>query len=395
MSNTGGSRTLLKSATRIGLVLTLGLGLAGCAASALDMTASLPSFSNPLASKPTGSPVPVTMFIASTRPVEKTSIRRNGGEGTAHFSMATVDVPPQHHAGVIEQPSFGAPDPAKHFVVARNRSLSADEFKNSVATNLSGRVGSNRDILVFVHGYNTGFDEARLRLAQIVADGRFGGVPILFTWPTRGEITAYVSDKDSATASRDALTRMFLELSQIPDVGRIHVLAHSMGAWLAMEGLREAGIGGHAGLDGRLGEVMLAAPDIDLAVFRQQIARIGSPHVSVFVSSNDRALTLSSLIARDRPRVGAMNPRNEGERLELKRLGVTIYDISGAPRGMIGHDVYADAPQVIRLIGAELGRSRDDDSQVSAVLGNRDADTAATPTVSADDLPPPTTAAVN
>ncbi len=369
-------------------ILCFALGLAGCSASAFDITSSLPAISNPLASKPAADPVPVTVFVASTRPTASSSIRRAPGEGSAHFSMATVTVPPGHRAGQVETPSFGKPDPAKHFTLARDRSLANKDFINTVATHLSGRVGSNRDVLVFVHGYNTGFEEARLRLAQIVADGRFGGVPVLFAWPSRGEITAYVSDKDSATASRDALTRLYLDLSKIPDVGRIHVLAHSMGAWLAMEGLREAGIGGHPGLDGRLGEVMLAAPDIDLAVFRQQVGRIGPARVSVFVSSNDRALTLSSLIARDRPRVGAMNPRNEGERLELKRLGVTIYDLSGAPRGIIGHDVYADAPQVIRLIGSELGRARDEDAHVSSVLGSPDVRPSG-PEVAAEALPPP------
>ena len=58
-----------------------------------------------------------------------------------------------------------------------------------------------------------------------------------------------------------------------------------------------------------VGDVMLAAPDIDLTVFQQQIARLGkSIRVSVFVSRADRALSLSSRIAGDRQRVGAMDP---------------------------------------------------------------------------------------
>ena len=380
--------TLRLRAARFAAIASMAAAIAGCSASALDFRASMPEVSNPFASKPTRDPLQVAMFVASTRPDARTNIRRVGGEGSAHFSTATISVPPGHRAGAIEEPSFGKADPAKHFALLSDRPMSGETFRNQIATHLSGRVGSNRDVLVFVHGYNTGFSEARMRLAQIVADGRFGGVPVLFTWPTKGEITAYLSDKDNATASRDALAKLFEDLAQIPDVGRVHVLAHSMGGWLAMEGLREAGIAGHPGLDGKLGEVMLAAPDIDLAVFRQQMAKIGKAHVSVFVSSNDRALSLSSLIARDRPRVGAMNPRNEGERLELKRLGVTIYDVSGARGGFIGHDVYADAPQVIRLIGSELGRSREDDSQVSAVLGSPDARPSG-PEVAAQELAPP------
>ena len=48
------------------------------------------------------------------------------------------------------------------------RPLDEEAFRNEIASHLSGRVGSNRDVLVFVHGFNTGLDEARFRLAQIV-----------------------------------------------------------------------------------------------------------------------------------------------------------------------------------------------------------------------------------
>ena len=380
----------LSRVLRGALILGLAAGLSGCGAIALEsMTGAVPSISNPFASKPPGEAMDVTMFVASTRPAARNNIRRAGEEGNAHFAMAMVSVPPGHQAGAVEQPSFGKAQAGKHFVVMLDRAISREEFGRSIATNLSGRVGSNRDVLVFVHGFNTGLEEARFRLAQIVADGRFGGVPVLFTWPTRGDITAYAADKDSATASRDALSRTLLELAGTPGVGRIHVLAHSMGGWLAMEGLREAAISGHPNLDGRLGEVMLAAPDIDLSVFRQQMAKLDGARVSVFTSANDRALSLSSFIARDRPRVGAMNPANANDRNALKRLGVTIYDVSGAQGGgFIGHDVYADAPSVIRVIGAQLGRSRADDSGVSSVLGSNDVRPHG-PDISAEPLAPP------
>ena len=124
---------------------------------------------------------------------------------------------------------------------------------------------------------------------------------------------AYGSDRETAMASRDGLEKLMLELAHEPDVGRVHILAHSMGAWLAMEALRENAIAGHPDLDGHLGEVMLAAPDIDAAVFAQQMARLGSgAHVTILVAHNDRALGLSSLLANDRPRVGSIDPLGSG-----------------------------------------------------------------------------------
>ena len=48
-----------------------------------------------------------------------------------------------------------------------------------------------------------------------------------------------------------------------------------------METLRALAISGHPDLDGRLGQVMLANPDIDLSVFRQQVSRHGCSNSQV------------------------------------------------------------------------------------------------------------------
>ena len=146
-----------------------------------------------------------------------------------------------------------------------------------------------------------------------------------------------------------------MRLAATPGVGRVHVLAHSMGAWLTMEALRENAIAGKPDLDGHLGEVMLAAPDIDIDVFRNQMTRLaGHARVSVLVSRDDRALDLSSRLAGDRPRVGALDPSKPADAAELARMDVRVYDLSGFASDFIGHGVYADTPAVIRAIGAQF-----------------------------------------
>jgi esterase/lipase superfamily enzyme len=117
--------------------------------------------------------------------------------------------------------------------------------------------------------------------------------------------------------------------------------------------------------------VMLAAPDIDLSVFREQLAKLDASHVAVLVSASDRALSLSQTLAGDRPRVGALDPRKPRDRAALARLGVKVYDLSGESTGLIGHDTYADASDVVRMIGAQIGRPRLQDEDVQAVLGDR------------------------
>ncbi len=352
----------LSKLRQIALATAFGCLLSGCMGSFNDMSGSsllsVPSVNS------------ITMFVASTRKDDRQIGDAVTNEGV-HHAMVMMNVPPTHKAGMIDTPSFGKPDRDKHIMPIGGRVLSSDRFTQELATHISGRVGASRDVLLYVHGFNTSLDEARGRLTQIVYDARFGGVPVLFTWPSKSNLFGYVSDKDQATASRDALQKLMQDLSQVPGVGRVHVLAHSMGSWLAMEALRENAIAGRPDLNGKLGDVMLAAPDIDLAVFRQQIARLPGSHVSVFVSRSDRALSLSSSLAGDRPRVGALDPKSPRDAAELQKLGVRVYDISSFSAGIIGHAAYADAPDVIRSIGAQLAEPRKDDKGSVAVIDAR------------------------
>lgn len=353
-----------QAAACLALALFLAVPLAGCASALTDGVADLVS------DRPPPQAHDVQLFVASTRPAAGDS----AADGSARFSLATVSVPPGHAPGRIETASFGSPNRRHDFALVGRRPLDAPAFEAEVASHISGRVGSNRDVLVFVHGFNTGLDEARFRLAQIVTDGGFNGVPVLFTWPSRGSLFGYGSDREAATASRDALEHLLRDLAAEPDAGRVHVLAHSMGAWLAMEALREVAISGHPDLDGHLGDVILAAPDIDQAVFRRQMERLGpGAHVSVFAAADDRALTLSGMLA-DRPRLGSIDPSRPEGRRAVEGLGVHVIDLSGEDSDLVAHGTYASVPAVIRGIGAELAAPRAADRDRQAVLGGEPAE---------------------
>ena len=152
--------------------------------------------------------------------------RRGGARavGRGPFRSRHHDDPARPSRGLDRGAALGqAERQQRHRRLAGERELDGDEFRAELASHVSGRIGVNRDILVFVHGFNTSFDEARSRAAQIVADTHFGGVAVLFTWPSRSELFGYVSDKDSATASRDALQALLHDLGQTPGVGKIQI----------------------------------------------------------------------------------------------------------------------------------------------------------------------------
>lgn len=348
----------------------LGCVLAG---SALLFAAGCASMDLPGVGEPAAEPRSTAIFVVSTRKGEGSASNEAVEEG-ARYSLQRISVPPGHEPGKVERPAFGAADPQKHFVVLARRSLDESQFYTELASHISGRIGTNRDILLYVHGFNVSYDEARFRLVQIANDGRFGGIAVLYTWPATGSLLDYGAAKENATAARDALTKLIRRLSDVPDVGRVHILAHSMGAWLTMEALRENAISGSPDLKGKLGDVMLAAPDIDLSVFRKQLARLDPSHVSVLVAANDRALSLSRTLAGDRPRLGGLDPKNPTDRAALDELGVKAYDLTPESTGLIGHGTYADAPQAVRTIGSQITEERPQDANVQAVLGERPVD---------------------
>jgi esterase/lipase superfamily enzyme len=321
---------------------------------------------------PSPKPRIVQIFIASTRKGETGAASQQESTDGTRYALTTLTFPPGHKAGQIERPMWwGHGDPQKDVMVKSRREMDADEFHAEFASHVSGRIGVNRDILIFVHGFNTSFEDARWRAAQIVADSQFGGVPILFTWPSSGALLGYASDKDSATSSRDALEYLLEDVAKTPGVGHIHILAHSMGGWLAMEALRQAAISGNRDLNGRLGEVMLASPDIDMGVFAKQMERIKPADVTVFATSNDRALFLSSRLAGERQRVGAIDASKPEDKAELQALGVKVYDLSAFSDGLIDHGIYADTPDVIRAIGAQLGAPRPADANTVSIIDAR------------------------
>jgi esterase/lipase superfamily enzyme len=211
-------------------------------------------------------------------------------------------------------------------------------------------------VLVFVHGFNNRYEDAIYRFAQIVHDSGTDAAPVIFTWPSRASIFDYTYDKESTNFSRDALEELLRKAVETPEVGEITIMAHSMGTWLAVETLRQMAI-----RDGRvpkkIQQVILASPDLDVDVFGQQLRSIGKdrPHFTLFVSRDDRALTLSRRISGNVDRLGQINPAKEPYRTMLENQGITVLDLTALQSGdRLNHGKFAESPEVVRLIGNRL-----------------------------------------
>ena len=257
----------------------------------------------------------VDLLVATTRaPVlEPPGVMFGGSRGRGlDFADIVVSIPPAgaRQPGDVSLPSSLPANPERDFTILRADRMDLAQAKANFDTRIKRVPG--RRVLIFVHGFNTRFEEAVYRFAQIVHDARVDVAPVLFTWPSGGNVTDYVYDRDSAVYSRDALEAVLQALVKDPNVDSISILAHSMGNYLAVESLRQMAIRDR-GLSPKIRDVMLASPDIDVDVFRRQIAEIDAgprpAQFTLFISRDDRALGLSSFLARDSTRLGALDPK--------------------------------------------------------------------------------------
>lgn len=268
----------------------------------------------------------VEILVASTR-------ARDAREGTffngerAPLSFATVDlsVPPTHQPGQIEWPKTPPGNPETDMVVrdAVYRDT-AHQFVADLNAELAKRPKGQRKAIVFIHGYNTQFSEALYRLGQLAADSDSNAVPVLFTWASRAKSEGYVYDNNSATVARDSLEET-LRLVFASNAEEVTILAHSMGNWVTVEALRQIRISGKGVPINKVGNVILAAPDIDIDVFKSQLRRFGKPAKPfvVIVSHDDKALGLSSFLAGGKTRLG--DYQNDQE---LTDLGAVVIDMT-------------------------------------------------------------------
>jgi esterase/lipase superfamily enzyme len=326
------SRSMPRRATSA-IVILLAFALAGCA------SRPGPEVLQPVASAPGSREIQI--YVATTRdratPSQNIFTAKRADE--LNFAKFVVAVPPVHQPGNIAWPT-GTPDSRVSFATTNQVVLNSVEFRDAVASpGKLPRRGKKHDVLIFVHGFNTNFQESLFRLAQISVDSGFTGVPVLFAWPSQAEPVRYRADQDAAAFSRSYFKELLRIVTSSPQVGEIVVLAHSMGGMLVAESLRELRVQHEDRVIARLGRVILAAPDIDVAVFQSQVQAIGplNPPLTVLVSTDDRALRLSSFIGGSQVRAGALDVDNPLVRDAALKAKVRIVDISkirSVPRGM-------------------------------------------------------------
>jgi esterase/lipase superfamily enzyme len=291
------------------------------------------------------------------------------GEGyPLNLGSSLVSIPPNHRDGAIERPSvfkleFSERED-RHVMIQKIEALDPDLFFSQLDQRLSE--DDERSALIFIHGYNVKFDDALRRTAQLTFDLGFSGAPILYSWPSHGQLAWYRSDGENAAWSAEHLQQFLLDLRNRTGVKRLHIVAHSMGNRTLVAGLELLGLR-HPRRQPMLDQVVMAAPDVDLEEFQIRYAddvEKCALRATVYASSTDRALLASKHLNRS-GRLGlTMNSR-------AVVAGVDFVDVTPIDTSLLGHSYYGSHPLMIQELSSLLGKN--DGPQSRTWLTQKDA----------------------
>ena len=286
------------------------------------------------------------IYVATTRAAEVDGSFGRSRADDLDYLRIDVSVPPDRSAGEIRTPRR-FPDPEVDFLVSSSAKFSGGSaFTGALRQALRQARPADREILIYVHGYNNVFPDGVLRMAQLSEDIGLNGVQAHFAWPSEGNAFGYVYDRESVLFSRDGLERMIRE-AHAAGPRRLILVAHSMGSLLVMETLRQMSLADPGSASRLIDGVVLMSPDLDVQLFRQQAQTIGTlpDPFYVFTSEEDRILGLSSLVSGQPDRLGNLISPNEVADLNVVILDVSVFS-SGA-----GHFTVGDSSALLAILG--------------------------------------------
>ena len=263
--------------------------------------------------------------------------------GPLQWGHASMSVPDDHRLGDIEKPRWWR----LQFRRRADRHVVADTVTPLDTVAAQARIGDlvgrgERRAVVFIHGYNTDFDAALARTAQLAFDLQYPGLLVCFSWPSAGTLAGYPADEDEAALSAETLHTVLSILSDLVGPANVSVVAHSMGCRIltdALTRLAATAVAPRPVFD----QIVLAAPDVEVELFRRRVAAFHAlvRRTTLYASAADKALGASLRFHRHR-RAGQAGPGL----LVMPGLLDTI-DATAMSTDFLAHSYFGDHSSVV------------------------------------------------
>jgi esterase/lipase superfamily enzyme len=284
-------------------------------------------------------------------------------DGTVHYGTCAVEIPRTHKFGSLGTPFWKRwirlQFTDDHLKLRKISSFPAEQdFLTALREEMEALGEGERVVLVYLHGYNTSFDEAARRAAQIGFDLKVPGAMAFYSWPSKAEVRGYPADIARVEASEKQIADFLTALVSSTGATQVHVIAHSMGNRGFARAV--ARITAHASAVGnvKFGQILLAAPDIDVDLFNE-LARVYpsiSKRTTMYVSAKDRALGMSSWL-QDSNRAGFTPPVTLLD-------GIDTIEVTNIDLTLLGHGYFAEAAPVLYDIKELMDSNSDPDKRL-------------------------------
>ena len=299
----------------------------------------------------------------------------NERERVLKFGFFDTEIEPTLGLGMIVNPTDWFQN--EEIQLKQVHSLDQSEFIAKLRRQV--QASPLRSILINVNGFRERFPSALRKTAFLSHVLDINSPVLVFDWPgdqgstPRGYRRAQRVAGESGAELAQTLGLIIRQVQ--PD--RLWLVANSMGGEVVVHAFsilyREADL---ADAEVEIEDVVLTAPDVDREEFnnqfKQEVAALARK-LTVYVSSNDRALLISRVINRGR-RLGeaTLNPRNPDQSEEAARILelvepnnelVTLVDVTPVNRTRNFHNFSLETPEFfddlyLRLVNTEMPRSR-------------------------------------
>ncbi len=289
-------------------------------------------------------------FGTNRKPINDTDAEKGfSGErdNRVHYGNCKVAIPKSHRFG-----SVGSSWWKRWFRLTDDRlqvvervDLQCDQFWSELTSAISEASPDARHGLVFLHGYNTDFDKAAIRAAQIGFDLKIPGATAFFSWPSCGTLYGYPADESCIEASEPFIADFLYDFATRTGANHVHIIAHSMGNRGLLRALQRLETRLRENPRVQFSQVILAAPDIDVDTFAglAELYTRFARRTTVYSSPADNAINASQFL-HSYPRVGLTPPVTvvRGiDTIEVPRFNVFDF---------LGHGYYAEAEGLLHDI---------------------------------------------
>jgi len=293
-------------------------------------------------------------------------------EASLKFGSFDAEIKPSLGLGMLINPTEWFQN--KEINLKSVRSLEQPAFVEQLRQRVAD--SPHRALLVIVHGFRERYPSALRKTAFLGHVLDINAPALVFDWPgdQGSSLSGYRRAREVSRASGTELARLLELVIRDVQPDKLWLIANSMGGQVVADAFhvlyREADL---ADAQTEIEDVVLTAPDVGTEEFTQQFKKeivALARNLTVYVSSNDRALLVSRIINRG-PRRGesTLSPDQLEEAVRVAGMMepgddlITLVDVTPVNRTRNFHNFSLETPEFfddlfLRLVNSSTPRNR-------------------------------------